>query len=258
MIEYLPDFLFQRTTTIFHAILIILFDAKMMDPKIVFMLFVVEVSALIFTLSHLRAPEIQLHNAYNQGPVIYSKSRPPQLYYCFAHVNQCVYNEHLHLFPLHILHLIFISITIFCYICVLIILNYGWEEYKMPSDRCYGIKFYRMFQMIIILCLFANTIFLGMSYWQDDLQIHACNEVGRLVRIENMVTYIIINVLETVYNIVDMLAHKDHSSKDHVKRTNRLYSTEINLVEENDSNIRVDRRSYGATASCEAITNPET
>ena len=230
----------------------------MMDPKIVFMLFVIEVSALVFTIFHLRAPEIQLFNAYNQDPMMYSKPLPPQRYFRFAHVHQCVYNEHLHLFPLHILHLIFISITIFCYICVLIILKCGWEESKMPSDQCYGIKFYRMFQMIIILCLFANSIFLGMSYWQDDLQIHACNEVSRLVRIENMVTYIIINVLETVYNIVDMLAHKAHSSKDHVKVRNRLYSTGINPTEDNDSSIRVARRSYGATSSCEATTNPET
>lgn len=220
-----------------------------MDPKIVFMLFLIEIAALVFTTLHLLAPEISLYNAYNQEPTDCSRTLTSQRLYCFTDVNHCVYNEHLRLQPLHVLHMVFICFTVFSYICILIILLFHCESHKIPGGKYCGCTFYRFFQMIIILSLCLNSLLLGITYWQDGIQIHQCSQVSRLVRIENMVTYIIVNILEVVYNTIDILTDKAKINQELNEMRDQINGAGVNQFDENDSTVRIERGDHGAALS---------
>jgi hypothetical protein len=173
---------------------------KTMDPKFIVVLFCVEAGALVFNSLHVRAPEIHIYNAYNQLPITYNISS--QIYSCFKIVNYCIY-EHKHLRFLKVIHLIFISIIVICYLFLFIIILRKWENAKVRNDL--GITWYGGIQLLVLLTLALHTLLMVILYERDHLNISNCNKESRLVRGENLFTYVVLSMLEVAYIGFDIL-----------------------------------------------------
>lgn len=173
---------------------------KTMDPKFIVVLFCVEAGALFFNSLHVRAPEIHLYNAYNQLPLLHNISS--HIYSCFATVNHCIY-EHEDLRFLKLIHLIFISIIVLCYLFLFIIILRQWENTKIRSDL--GITWYGAIQLLVLLTLALHTLIMVILYERDHLNIYKCNKESRLVRGENLFTYVVLSMLEVAYIGFDIL-----------------------------------------------------
>jgi hypothetical protein len=167
---------------------------KTMDPKFIVVLFCVEAGALVFNSLHVQAPEIHIYNAYNQIPIIYNISS--QIYSCFTTINHCIY-EHKHLHFLKVIHIIFISIIVLCYLFLFIIILRKWENTKVRSDL--GITWYGGIQLLVLLTLALHTLLMVILYERDHLNIYKCNKESRLVRGENLFTYVVLSMLEVAY-----------------------------------------------------------
>jgi hypothetical protein len=169
---------------------------KTMDPKFIVVLFCVEAGALVFNSIHVRASEMHIYNAYNQIPITYN------IYSCFTTVNHCIY-EHKHLRFLKVTHLVFISIIVMCYLFLFIIILRKWENTKVRNDL--GITWYGGIQLLVLLTLALHTLLMVILYERDHLNIYKCNKESRLVRGENLFTYVVLSMLEVAYIGFDIL-----------------------------------------------------
>ncbi|CAF2553549.1 unnamed protein product [Rotaria sp. Silwood2] len=137
---------------------------KTMDTKFIVVLFCVETGAWVFNSIHVKAPEIHIYNSYNQKPILYNQSS--QIYLCFLTINHCIY-EHKQLRFLKVIHLIFVSIIAVCYFSLFII-------------------------MLLLLTLALHTLLMVIIYERDYINIKHCNENSRLIRGENLFTYVVL------------------------------------------------------------------
>ena len=173
---------------------------KTMDPKFIVVLFCVEAGALVFNSLHVLAPEIHIYNSYNEVPI--SLNLSSNIYTCFQSVNHCIY-EHEHLRFLKIIHLIFISIIVLCYFFIFILILRKWENMKVRNHL--GITWYGGIQLLVLLTLALHTLLMVILYERDHLNINQCNKESRLVRGENLFTYVVLSMLEVAYIGFDIL-----------------------------------------------------
>ena len=173
---------------------------KTMDPKFIVVLFCVEAGALVFNSIHVRASEMHIYNAYNEIPIIFNISS--QIYSCFTTINYCIY-EHKHLRFLKVIHLIFIVIIVLCYLFLFLIIFRKWENKKVRDDL--GITWYGGIQLLVLLTLALHTLLMVILYERDHLNIYKCNKESRLVRGENLFTYVVLSMLEVAYIGFDIL-----------------------------------------------------
>ncbi|CAF0952439.1 unnamed protein product [Rotaria sordida] len=173
---------------------------KTIDPKFIVVLFCVEAGALFFNSLHVTSPEVHLYNTYNQIPIIYNISS--QIYSCFTTVNHCIY-EHHDLRFLKLIHLIFISTIVMCYLSLFIIILSKWENTKIRNDL--GITWYGAIQLLVLLTLSLHTLIMVIIYERDHINISKCNKESRLVRVENLFTYVVLSMLEVAYIGFDIL-----------------------------------------------------
>ena len=222
---------------------------KTMDPKFIVVLFCVEAGALVFNSIHVQAPEIHLYNAYNQIPIAHNISS--HLYFCFTSVNHCIY-EHRHLRFLKVIHLIFIVMIVLCYLSLFLIILCKWENVKIRNDL--GITWYGAIQLLVLLTLALHTLLMVILYERDHLNIYKCNKESRLVRGENLFTYVVLSMLEVAYIGFDILnrqasIHALHQNFEFRARAaeHMTPSEDYNLV-----NI-IHRRHYSPTDSFETV-----
>lgn len=175
-------------------------NRKTMDPKFIVVLFCVEAGALVFNSIHMKAPEIHLYNAYDEIPLMINISK--QLYSCFHRVNYCIY-EHEQLRFLKMVHLIFVFIIVLCYLSLFIIILRKWENNRVQSDL--GITWYAAIQLSVLLTLALHTLIMVILYERDYIHIKQCNRESRLVRVENLFTYVVLSILEIAYIGFDIL-----------------------------------------------------
>lgn len=173
---------------------------KTMDPKFIVVLFCVEAGALVFNSIHVNAPEIHIYNSYNQKPIIYNQSS--KIYSCFLTINHCIY-EHKQLRFLKVIHVIFILIIVLCYMCLFIIILRKWENSKVQNEL--GITWYGAIQLLVLLTLALHTLLMVIIYERDYINIQQCNEDSRLIRGENLFTYVVLSMLEIAYIGFDIL-----------------------------------------------------
>ncbi|CAF0829353.1 unnamed protein product [Adineta ricciae] len=173
---------------------------KTMDPKFIIVLFCVEAGALVFNSIHAKAPELHIYKSYNKEPVIYNFSS--RIYSCFTTVNYCIY-EHKQLRFLKAIHLIFISIIVICYFCLITIVFRKWENSKVRHDL--GITWYGAIQLLVLLTLALHTLLMVILYERDNSNIKQCNIESHLVRAENLFTYVVLSMLEIAYIGFDIL-----------------------------------------------------
>ncbi|CAF1608182.1 unnamed protein product [Rotaria magnacalcarata] len=173
---------------------------KTMDPKFIVVLFCVETGALVFNSLHVRAAEVHLYNAYNQIPILHNISS--KFYSCFTTVNHCIY-EHEDLRFLKLIHLIFISIIVLCYFFLFFIILCKLENTKIRINL--GITWYGAIQLLVLLTLALHTLIMVILYERDHLNIYKCNKESRLVRGENLFTYVVLSMLEVAYIGFDIL-----------------------------------------------------
>jgi len=222
---------------------------KTMDPKFIVVLFCVEAGALVFNSLHVIAPEIHLYNAYNRIPLTYNISS--QIYSCFATVNHCIY-EHKQLRFLKIIHLIFISIIVLCYLFLFIIIRRKWENTKVQNDL--GITWYGALQLVALLTLALHTLLMVILYERDYLNINTCSRESRLVRVENLFTYVVLSMLEVAYIGFDILNRQASIHALHQNFEYRARAAE-HLTPSEEYNIAniVHRRHCSLTESFETV-----
>jgi hypothetical protein len=223
---------------------------KTMDPKFIVVLFCVEAGALVFNSLHVQAPEIHIYNAYNQIPIIYNISS--QIYSCFTIINHCIY-EHKHLRFLKVIHIIFISIIVICYLFLFIIILRKWENTKVRNDL--GITWYGGIQLLVLLTLALHTLLMVILYERDHLNIYKCNKESRLVRGENLFTYVVLSMLEVAYIGFDILNRQASIHALHQNFEYRARAAE-HLTPSEDYNIVnavTHRRHYSPTESFETV-----
>ena len=222
---------------------------KTMDPKFIVVLFCVEAGALVFNSIHVRASEMHIYNAYNQIPVIFNISS--QIYSCFTKVNYCIY-EHKHLRFLKVTHLIFIVIIVLCYFFLFFIILRKWENWKVRNDL--GITWYGGIQLLVLLTLALHTLLMVILYERDHLNIYKCNKESRLVRGENLFTYVVLSMLEVAYIGFDILNRQASIHALHQNFENRARAAE-HLTPSEDYNPGHGslRRPYSPTESFETV-----
>jgi hypothetical protein len=222
---------------------------KTMDPKFIVVLFCVEAGALVFNSLHVQAPEIHIYNAYNQLPRIYNLSS--QIYSCFSTVNHCIY-EHKHLRFLKVIHIIFISIIVMCYLFLFILILRKWENTKVRNDL--GITWYGGIQLLVLLTLALHTLLMVILYERDHLNINKCNKESRLVRGENLFTYVVLSMLEVAYIGFDILNRQASIHALHQNFEYRARAAE-HLTPSEDYNIvnTTHRRHYSPADSFETV-----
>ncbi|CAF2804362.1 unnamed protein product [Rotaria sp. Silwood2] len=158
-----------------------------MDTKFIVVLFCVETGAWGFNSIHVKAPEIHIYNSYNQKPILYNQSS--QIYLCFLTINHCIY-EHKQLRFLKVMHLIFVSIIVVCYFSLFTIMLRKWENAKVQNDL--DITWYSAIELLVLLTLALHTLLMVIIYERDYINIKHCNENSRLIRGENLFTYVVL------------------------------------------------------------------
>jgi len=222
---------------------------KTMDPKFIVVLFCVEAGALVFNSLHVQAPEIHIYNAYNQIPITYNISY--QIYSCFTTINHCIY-EHKHLRFLKVIHIIFISIIVICYLFLFIIILRKWENTKVRNDL--GITWYGGIQLLVLLTLALHTLLMVILYERDHLNINKCNKESRLVRGENLFTYVVLSMLEVAYIGFDILNRQASIHALHQNFEYRARAAEHLTPSEDYNVINVThRRHYSPNESFETV-----
>ncbi|CAF1525942.1 unnamed protein product, partial [Rotaria sordida] len=204
---------------------------KTIDPKFIVVLFCVEAGALVFNSIHLNAPEIHIYNSYNQKPIIYNQSS--QIYSCFLTINHCIY-EHKQLRFLKVIHLIFIIIIVVCYFSLFMIILCKLENTKVQNDL--GITWYAAIQLLVLLTLALHTLLMVIIYERDYMNIQHCNEDSRLVRGENLFTYVVLSILEITYIGFDILNRQVSIHAIHQNFEHRARQAE-HIVQSEDSNL---------------------
>ena len=189
-----------------------------MDPKFIVVLFCVEAGALVFNSIHVKAAEIHIYNSYDEEPRRVNVSST--LYFCFQTINHCIY-EHVQLRFLKTIHLSFVLIIVICYFALFTIILRRWETRRVRHDL--GITWYGAIQLSVLLTLALHTLLMVILYERDYINIKQCNKESRLVRGENLFTYVVLSMLEIAYIGFDILnrqatIHAVHQDFEHRAR----------------------------------------
>ncbi|CAM2707818.1 unnamed protein product [Rotaria socialis] len=226
----MDDHSLSPTRRTYHAVQNI--PQKTMDPKFIVVLFCVEAGALVFNAIHVKAPEIHIYNSYNQKPIIFNQSSA-QIYSCFLTINYCVY-EHKQLRFLKVIHVIFISIIVTCYCGLFTIILRKGANVRVQNDL--GITWYGALQLVVLLTLALHTLLMVIIYERDYSNVKNCNEDSRLIRAENLFTYVVLSMLEIAYIGFDILnrqvtIHALHQNFEHRARQaeHQIPSSSYNL-----------------------------
>ncbi|CAF3319998.1 unnamed protein product [Rotaria socialis] len=226
----MDDHSLSPTRRTYHAVQNI--PQKTMDPKFIVVLFCVEAGALVFNAIHVKAPEIHIYNSYNQKPIIFNQSSA-QIYSCFLTINYCVY-EHKQLRFLKVIHVIFISIIVTCYCGLFTIILRKGANVRVQNDL--GITWYGALQLVVLLTLALHTLLMVIIHERDYANVKNCNEDSRLIRAENLFTYVVLSMLEIAYIGFDILnrqvtIHALHQNFEHRARQaeHQIPSSSYNL-----------------------------
>ncbi|CAF0816867.1 unnamed protein product [Rotaria sp. Silwood1] len=219
---------------------------KTMDPKFIVVLFCVEAGALVFNSIHVNAPEIHIYNSYNQKPILYNQSS--EIYSCFLTINHCIY-EHKQLRFLKVIHLIFITIIVTCYFILFLIILRKWENARVQNDL--GITWYGAIQLLVLLTLALHTLLMFIIYERDYINIKQCNEDSRLIRGENLFTYVVLSMLEIAYIGFDILNRQASIHAVHQNFEYRARQAE-HLVSSEDS-IFITKQNLSPAESFETV-----
>lgn len=215
-----------------------------MEIRFVLVLVTVEFSALIFNILHLIQHKLDVYNIYNTNPFIYNTSS--ETYTCFTSVKHCVFEDHQHLI-FKMGHLVFIIITIFCYLSLLFIMHQKWEE--KPMNKTTGITWYSMFEFLVEICLVSNTILLFVLFYLDKLGIEQCYTASELVRYENLLSYIVLNCLEGAYICFDILSRQAQKQRrfEELERQINLNHIRLEMTNTNDNSSLVNHNNTRQT-----------
>jgi hypothetical protein len=172
-----------------------------MNRVYVVMLFLIELMAFGANLYHaISAHESTLNVSYNEKPFFYNNSG--KALECFTDVAHCTY-EHPILFWLIIIHLVFIAITIISYVVIFITIHPTRQKW---SPNCIRITYFGLAKAGVMLMLSFNSILLFAIFYVDHYFIRECSKLSFIIRLENMLTYLVLNCVEAVYIIHDLLS----------------------------------------------------
>jgi hypothetical protein len=187
-------------------------------------LLAVEICALTFGIIHMVQGKMDVYNTYNAIPITYNTST--QAYICFASVNHCVYEDHEHL-VFKLAHLAFIIITIFSYVILLMIMMKNLEGKTMNNNT--KITWYSVFEFSIEICLVINTLLLIFLYYLERMSTNKCY-AANLVQYENLLSYIVLNILEGTYIGIDILARQAKRQREIEKLQQQVDEIEFNKL----------------------------
>ena len=125
-----------------------------------------------------------------------------QAYKCFVNVSQCIY-EHNMLNEFKMTHIVFIGITILAYLVIFITLRPQWQGISPPFIQ---VTYLGIGKGVAMLMLALNTILLVVIFRIDHYYIKECGKYSFIVRLENMLTYIVLNCIEAFYIMHDILS----------------------------------------------------
>ena len=171
-----------------------------MDPKFLFILLGVEIGFLIFNSIQMGASEIHVYSAYNQLPVITAISSAS--YSCFHTINYCVFGNTQQRF-LNIIDLLFISLIVICYSCLITILLRKWENVKIRSNL--RITWYVALELLILLIIALRVLLMIIRIERNIGNTHQCSRQNNLVRIENAFTHFFLSIVEAAYIGFDLV-----------------------------------------------------
>ncbi|CAF1360013.1 unnamed protein product, partial [Didymodactylos carnosus] len=66
---------------------------------------------------------------------------------------------------------------------------------------------YKWSKLFILMSVGINCFLLGLHYHFENINTQLCSQNSKIIRIENLSTYIIINVMEVSYLLFDFMKH---------------------------------------------------
>lgn len=161
-----------------------------MDARFVFMLILIELGKLAFAILEVQSPMKfhEVYNAYDQDPSFENGT-----YKCFDVVKHCTFqHERSVVLAATILHFIVIisSIVIYSFLMHLIL------------KKNYGTKFERLRGGTLLLNGFSMIISF-FHFMAIDEMIRECSKYTQQLQIENLVAYLILNIMEITYILFD-------------------------------------------------------
>jgi hypothetical protein len=184
-----------------HCAILITLYFQSMDPKFIAVLLVVECAALIFNIFHLIPKHFDSYTNYDESPKKFNISNVN--YECFTSIRLCHYDNK-KLMKFNVPHSIFIVFSILGYAALIYVIRKG------KDHHFYGSQFsvYNTIRLLVLLMTCFNTLLLIFYYMDDEEMIKSCGRITYMTRIENLSTYIIINVLEVAYLCLDFMQHR--------------------------------------------------
>jgi hypothetical protein len=183
-----------------------------MDIRFVIIVFFVEIFAFGFHCWQFTRGNLDLYNNYSETPLIHNISDIS--YHCFTHMNHCHYHSD-DLRDLNIFHLIFAAIGILAYFGFIILLCKRTTAKQITRSK---VKLGNVARLTILVVTAVNSLILTIHYLVEARLIKKCSQPSQNVRLENMASYLIINVMEIGYLFFDFTIGHDESSNSHIAR----------------------------------------
>ncbi|CAF3263206.1 unnamed protein product [Rotaria socialis] len=173
---------------------------KAADWKLIAVILVMEILSFVCQIIHMTGQETDMYNNFVETPTrSYINTTN---YYCFKAVNHCHFNsDHLR-FP-NIFHVLLSIIGIGTYSFLFYIVFK--KRYDMKC-LCSTHLLYNYLKPIAMLTAFSNCVILGVLFEAEYKKIIECTKVSILVRWENLLSYLVINVMELIYVYSDLAA----------------------------------------------------
>lgn len=180
-----------------------------MDVRFVIILLFVEIFAFGINCWQFNKDNLDLYNNYGETPLIVNISDTN--YQCFTHMNYCHYHSD-DLRDLNIFHLAFAALGILAYIGFIILL-YKRQTAKLVTQS--KVKLGNVARLTILVVTVLNSFILVFHYLIEARLIKDCSRPSQNVRLENMVSYLIINIMEIGYLFFDFTIGHDKSQDNH-------------------------------------------
>jgi hypothetical protein len=200
------------------------------------MLCLVELMALgtnIYDVAFIR--EATTSTSYDEQPFYYNKSET--VYECYMNMAHCTYQHQL-MYPFKIAHTIFNGITIGAYVVIYITLN---PQLMLRKSSCVGISYFALANGAVIFTLIINSTLLVVMFTIDQYFIRKCSKLTFVTRLENMLTYFLINCVQTVY-IMDELLPVPYRPPSHRPTITILtpFSNHVNIADSENNNHQLN------------------
>lgn len=180
-----------------------------MDAKFLAVLILVECAALVFNIFHLRKKTFDLYANYDESPKILNISNVN--YQCFTSMKHCHYETGL-LYKFNVPHCIFIILATIGYFILFYIVVKRKQDLRLCGTEY---SLYNTTRLLVLLMTCLNTLLLCLHYNDEENIIGQCGLITYVTRIENLSTYIIINVLEGAYLSFDFMHHRHQPYYEH-------------------------------------------